>query len=238
MGDVIAFSDSDHEVGDDWLRRGTELLLSNRGIVAVGAHYLPPENGTWVQKAWAIHRLRGEPHHEVDWLGAGNLFVRREDFLAVGGFREDLTAAEDVDLCHRLRTELNGRIICDDRIRSIHHGEPKTLIAFIRKEYWRGSSGVKAWISQGFPLRDLPSLIWPLWHILGGVVFAIVSIAAIFWTDVTWGAIGAMSFLAWVLPAFLLSVRTCLAERRIASMPALAILYFFYGLARAVALFK
>ena len=235
--DFIAFVDSDHEVTSDWLEKGLEILLQDESIVAAGSHYLAPPDGTWVQTTWAIHRLRGPKRGDVDWLGAGNLFVRRDAFEKVGGFREDLIAAEDVDLCHRLR-QLGGRIVCDKRIRNIHHGEPKTLIAFLRKEYWRGSSGVKAWISQGFPLRDLPSLLWPLWHFVGGVVFAALAITAIISMERTWATLVAVSLFAWILPSVLLSVRTCLSEKRTTSIPALAVLYFTYGIARAAALFK
>jgi glycosyltransferase involved in cell wall biosynthesis len=80
-GIYIAFADSDHEVGPDWLEKGREVLDSNPDIVACGAHYLPPANGTWVQKSWAIHRLRNTDSKEVEWLASGNLFVRREKFL-------------------------------------------------------------------------------------------------------------------------------------------------------------
>lgn len=235
--EFIAFVDSDHEVTSDWLEQGLEILLQDESIVAAGSHYLAPPDGTWVQTTWAIHRLRGPKRSDVDWLGAGNLFVRRDAFEKVGGFREDLIAAEDVDLCHRLR-QLGGRIVCDKRIRNIHHGEPKTLTAFLRKEYWRGSSGVKAWISQGFPLRDLPSLLWPLWHLVGGVAFATLAITAIVSMERTWATLAAISLFAWVLPSVVLAVRTCLLEKRTTSIPVLAVLYFAYGLARAAALFK
>jgi cellulose synthase/poly-beta-1,6-N-acetylglucosamine synthase-like glycosyltransferase len=233
----IAFVDSDHEVTSDWLENGLQILLQDESTVAVGSHYLAPPSGTWVQTTWAIHRLRGLERCDVDWLGAGNLFVRRSAFEKVGGFREDLIAAEDVDLCHRLR-QLGGRIVCDKRIRNIHHGEPKTLLAFLRKEYWRGSSGVKAWISHGFPMRDLPSLLWPLWHLVGGVVFAALAITALISMEQTWATLALTSLLAWILPSVLLSVRTCISEKRIKRIPALAVLYFTYGIARAAALLK
>lgn len=254
----IAFCDSDHEVAADWLATGLSVLQSDRSILATGSHYLPPPNGTWVQRVWAIHRLRGAAIRNVDWLGSGNLFVRMEDFRKIGGFREDLTAAEDVDLCHRLRNQLSGKIVCDDRIRSIHHGEPKRLIDFYRKEYWRGSSGLKAWFSQGMPLRELPSLAWPVWHLLGAVAVAFYILVALW----QWGfAIGngaaeqAGSVLplykpeaghwvvlcivaAWITPAVLLALKVGWQEKRLASIPQLAVLYFVYGLARAAALRK
>lgn len=237
-GEVLAFADSDHEVPEDWIATGVRALTEDgEDVIAAGSHYLAPQNGTWVQKVWAVHRLKGDAYEAVDWLGAGNLFVRRKDFDRVGGFREDLVAAEDVDLCHRLR-QLGGRILCDKRIRSVHHGEPKTLWAFFRKEYWRGSSGVKAWISQGFPLRDLPSLLWPVWHLVLGVGVLLTLIGLCFPMGVAWGGWFVVLLVGWVSPACLLAIRTGIREGELGSIPGLALLYFVYGLARMAALFK
>jgi glycosyltransferase involved in cell wall biosynthesis len=237
-GEIIAFVDSDHEVAPDWLQCGVEALLKNEHIVAAGSHYLPPEKGTWVQRVWAIHRLRGKSPREVDWLGSGNLFVRRSDFLKVGGFREELTAAEDVDLCHRLRMELHGRIICDQTVRNVHHGEPKTLKDFVRKEYWRGSSGLRAWFLSGFPLRDIPSFLWPLWHLIGGIFSLVMLICAMIWQTPQLFSSLIIGMCLWTAPSILLSIKTCWAERKQKCIPQLAFLYFLYGLARAAALFK
>jgi glycosyltransferase involved in cell wall biosynthesis len=237
-GDVIAFVDSDHEVPADWIDSGVRALFASDAIGAVGSHYLPPVNSTWVQRVWGIHRLRGSREAEpVDWLGAGNLIVRRIVFEQIGGFREDLVAAEDVDLCHRIRE--NGKeVICDRKIQSVHHGEPRTLRDFFRKEYWRGSSGVKAWISQGFPLSDLPSLVWPVWHLALGVICAVLmacSSLQIISNGMRW--LGVAGIL-WLLPSILLALKTGVTERRWGAVLPLAALYFAYGLARAAALFK
>jgi glycosyltransferase involved in cell wall biosynthesis len=236
-GDVLAFADSDHEVPEDWLRIGCDILTRSEEIVAVGSHYLPPSDGTWVQRVWGVHRLRGETPRDVDWLGAGNLFVRRVDFARVGGFREDLVAAEDVDLCFRLKQQ-GKRIVCDHSIRSVHHGEPKTIRQFLRKEYWRGSSGIRAWVSQGFPLRDLPSLVWPAWHLLLGIAFLSSLLLLLihpghfrFYASLVTGFL-------WLAPSGLLAARTSSRTGRWGSVVSLWSLYFCYGMARAAALFK
>jgi glycosyltransferase involved in cell wall biosynthesis len=237
-GSILAFVDSDHEVPEDWVEQGLAVLAEGSGVVACGAYCLPPQNGTWVQKVWAIHRLRGTARNDaIEWLGAGNLFVLRSAFEAVGGFREDLVAAEDVDLCHRLQGG-SGRIVCDKKIRNIHHGEPKTLRDFVRKEYWRGSSGLRAWAIQGFPARDLPSFLWPLWHL----VLGLIAVGLLIWTAFHPSRLCVEAWLVsmafWVVPSILLSSKTCLQEREITKLPQLAILYFAYGLTRAMALFK
>ena len=236
-GDVLVFVDSDHELPPDWLEVGLSELEKHPEITACGAFCLAPRDGTWVQKVWEIHRLRGSSRREVDWLGAGNLFVRRDAFLEIGGFREDLVASEDVDLCHRIRQN-GGRILLDPRIRNIHHGEPKTLQDFVKKEFWRGSSGLKAWVSHGLPVRELPSFIWPIWHLIIGLMLAIVCLYSLFRPNAFAAYLsGALLFL-WVIPSLLLSAKTCSGESKMRFFPQLALLYFMYGLARAAALFK
>jgi GT2 family glycosyltransferase len=236
-GVYIAFADSDHEVGPDWLEKGMEVLDSNPDIVACGAFCLPPVNGTWVQKSWSIHRLRNADSKEVDWLGSGNLLVRRDKFLEIQGFNESLIAAEDVDLCHRLRVN-GGKIFHDPNIASIHHGEASTVKHFIRKEWWRGSSGIRAWISQGFPIRELPSLIWPLWHLVVCLIFMIAP-AILFLNQFSFAALGVMLLilLLWGAPSILLAIQVGRGTG-IIRIAQLAFLYFLYGLARGWALFR
>jgi len=236
-GIYIAFADSDHEVGPDWLEKGREVLDSEPDIVACGAHYLPPANGTWVQKSWAIHRLRNTDSKEVEWLASGNLLVRREKFLEIQGFNESLIAAEDVDLCHRLRVK-GGKVFHDSRIASIHHGEASTVKHFIRKEWWRGSSGIRAWISQGFPLREVPSLIWPLWHLIFCLVFMIAS--SIFFSKSSFSTslgVSSLLLLLWCTPSILLAIRVGRGNG-IIRIAQLAFLYFLYGTIRGWALFR
>ena len=255
QGDVLAFVDSDHEVPQDWIASGLRLLESEATAVAVGAPCLPPEDGTWVQRVWAIHRLRGPVRSETQWLGSGNLMVRRSSFLQVSGFREDLVATEDVDLCYRLKAA-GGRIIQDKAIRNVHHGEPRTVWEFTKKEYFRGSSGLKSWFAQGFPARDIPNLIWPLWF--GGVGTAWLSMFILMLSglvvrffglmpEVTAYAIRAperysitligLLFL-WFTPALLLSIKVCWSENKIGSVLRLALLYALFGIARFAAIVR
>lgn len=233
----VAFCDSDHEVPADWLQTGLDALKRYPGKTVIGSHYLPPKESTWVQSAWAIHRLREMQRGAVDteWLGAGNMLLRREDFDSIGGFSENLVAAEDVDLCHRLRGA-GGRVICDPAVRSFHHGEPKTVGIFLRKEYWRGSSGLKAWFKSGCPMSDIPSFIWPLWHLL--IPLFAVTVAALVWWKGGAGALWLITgLLLWFAPAFALALKNA-KQYGVTRVIQLSVLYFLYGIARAAALFK
>ncbi len=249
--EVIAFVDSDNELPADWLAQGVKTLLTHPQAAAVGAFCLPPEPGTWVQTAWAWHRLRRHRPGPTPWLGAGNLFVRRAAFVAVGGFDPTLTACEDVDLCERLRAA-GGEVLLEPRIRNIHHGEPATLGAFLRKECWRGSSGVRAFLAHGMPRHEWPSLAFPLWHLLAAIGLiaglAAWAVGQSWW----WPAVAAVPL---VLPSLLLAMHTASYQVRLDAaaddpahrpstwellgrVPRLMILYLTYALARVLSLFS
>jgi glycosyltransferase involved in cell wall biosynthesis len=231
-GSILAFVDADHELPRNWLPAGENVLLAEANIHAAGAPCVAPPRGTWVQRCWQLHRLKTKDRQRVDWLGAGNLFVRREAFDQAGGFREDLVAAEDVDLCLRLRRQ--GAIISEASIRNIHHGEPRTLAEFFRKEYWRGSSGIRAFVKQGFPLRELPSLLFPAYYAVS-VAALLVTLLAAWRISLT----PAMLVLAAIwLPGLMLAVLTSWRSKSARALLPLSLLYITYGLARAAALFK
>jgi GT2 family glycosyltransferase len=122
-----------------------------------------------VAKTLDLQRRYSDVPGDIGWLEGGNLFVKRAAFERVGGFRTDLVASEDVDLSFRVR-KAGFRVICDPRIVNYHDGDPQTLIEFFRKERWRGTSGWKAWATQGYPFSELPGLLWPIWVVMGLVV--------------------------------------------------------------------
>jgi glycosyltransferase involved in cell wall biosynthesis len=234
QGEILALVDSDHELPPEWIERGAGELTADPTLQMIGAPYLAPPHGTWVQQVWSLHRLRNTTRGEVVWLASGNLFLRKHVFDRIGGFDEQLVAAEDVDLCVRLK-ESGGRIVADMRVANIHHGEPRTLAHFFRKELWRGSSGLRAFFAHGMPLHELPSLAFPVYHGVGLVLVVAACVAAALGYSWLWPA-AAVGLVA--LPAVLLALKTGIQVRRPTAIVPLAVLYFTYGLARLVALFK
>ena len=87
--------------------------------------------------------------------------VNRKAFELVGGFDASLEACEDVDLCRRLRGA-RYKIIGDERLRSVHHGDPRTLRALFRAERWRGRDNLRVSLRGPVQLRELPSVIIPI----------------------------------------------------------------------------
>lgn len=159
-GEVLAFVDADHEIARGWILRALDALTAP-GVVAVGAHYHPPRNATWVQRLYDTFRDHTSPPGDVEWLGSGNLAVTREAFLAAGGFDTSLVTCEDVDLCQRLRAG-GGHIVRDPRLRSTHHGDPATLKALFFGELWRGRDNLRASLRSKLTLRGVPSVAIPV----------------------------------------------------------------------------
>ena len=84
-GTLLAFVDADHDLGLGWLEAAVNAM-NDPAVGATGAMCLPPPDGTWVQHMYGHLRGRTLGRHDVGWLGAGNMAVRREAFEQVGGF--------------------------------------------------------------------------------------------------------------------------------------------------------
>jgi hypothetical protein len=141
-GQVLAFVDADHEIDPDWALQAIDALR-RPGVGAVGAPYLPPSAGTWVQHTYDTMRSHPPGVHEVEWLASGNLAVRRAGFDRLGGFDARLATCEDYDLCRRLRAA-GWQVVSDERLRSVHLGDPATLRALFLGELWRGRGSLRA----------------------------------------------------------------------------------------------
>jgi glycosyltransferase involved in cell wall biosynthesis len=198
---ILAFVDADHELGDGWVEAALQIM-ADADIAAAGALYEAPVSGTWVQHLYGALRGRTSGHSPARWLGSGNMVVRAQVFRDVGGFDTRLVACEDVDFCQRLRVN-GGKIVADDRLRSVHLGDPPTLRDLFRAERWRGRDNLRVSLRGPLSLRDVPSVVAPFVMLLAlaVVVGAVISTAA--------G--GPAPWLLWVIPAgavFILLART------------------------------
>ncbi|MBI1875759.1 MAG: glycosyltransferase [Acidobacteria bacterium] len=159
-GEILAFVDADHEIGAGWLRSAVEDLWRH-GVGAVGALCHAPLDGTWVQRTYDRFRARTPGCYEVEWLGSGNLAIRRDVFERAGGFDVSLETCEDVELCQRIRA-LGFRILNDDRLRNVHLGDPATLGHLFRGELWRGRDNLRVSLRGPWSWRALPSIAIPI----------------------------------------------------------------------------
>ena len=159
-GDILAFVDADCTVSRDWLTRAV-TYYEKKDVAAWGSPPSVPSGATWVQRAWYLVRKKDLEVQEVNWLESMNLFVRRDQFLSIGGFNENLVTCEDADFSFRIAQ--HGRIISDSGIAVIHLGEASTVREFVKKEIWRGQGNLKGIFSHGLLLREFLSFSIPIY---------------------------------------------------------------------------
>jgi Glycosyl transferase family 2 len=121
-GDVIVFVDADVEVHEDAFERIRAAFAGDSELAAVfGSYDDDPQGGS------VVSDFRNLLHHFVHHRGAGPATtfwtglgaIRREAFVAAGGFDEGCRWLEDVELGMRLRRG-GARILLDPAIQGKH----------------------------------------------------------------------------------------------------------------------
>ncbi|MEZ5320112.1 MAG: glycosyltransferase [Vicinamibacterales bacterium] len=174
--DLLAFVDADHELAPAWTSAALDLF-TDPSVGVAGAHYTPPPDGTWVQRMFGVLRGRTRGRHDAQWLGSGNLIVRRQVFAALAGFDERLVTCEDVDFCERARAA-GVRVVADEGLMSVHHGDPRSLGELFLSERWRGRDNLKVSLRHVPDLRGLPSIVIPILQAAGLAVTVLAMVAA------------------------------------------------------------
>jgi glycosyltransferase involved in cell wall biosynthesis len=230
-GNILAFLDADCLAPEDWLDRIFELAHAD-GAGVLGAHYLLPEDSSWVGRTW--HRYQEAPKlGEVSHVPAGDLIMRREDFLKLGGFDETIQTNEDYELCERARKS-GMQVRAFPGIGVIHLGTAQNLRVFFRKQAWHGTHVVKVFLRDVVRSHNRKAVLFAGYALLClfGVIFGVV--ATIISPKNWW--LPAVGFAALCLPPALLSARQILASGRWPDFFPLFVLYLTYGMARAKAL--
>lgn len=228
-GDILAFVDADCIVSKDWLKNASKYS-DDIAVAAWGAPPAIPKESTWVQKTWYSLREKEKQVQNVDWLETMNLFIRKDQFLAIGGFNESLVTCEDVDFCYRIRKY--GRIISDNTLEVIHLGEAGTIKEFIRKEIWRGQSNLKGIFSHSLSLRELPSLCIPPYF---GILVPTVFLGLVVSLNPSWFV---ASIVLYVLPSTALLFRVRKKKIGLVTMLKLLFLIQIYFFSRTIAVLK
>jgi GT2 family glycosyltransferase len=175
---LLAFVDADNEIHAGWVASAIQGLEVDRLTGAIGYPYDPPDSGNWVQRWYDALRVHPPGQTDTDWLGSGNLVVRADVFARLGGFDETLETCEDVDFCRRVRG-LGLRLVADERLRSVHHGDPRTLKAVFLGEVWRGRDNLRVSLRPPRSWRTLASLLLPVAHLTAWFSLALGALLAI-----------------------------------------------------------
>lgn len=106
------------------------------GCDAVSTYWGPESSISF----WAKVRKLEKDCYKYDPLRNAANFYRREVFLKIGGYDENLIAGEDYDIQNRLLKE--GYKHCFAESEGIHLGEPKSIIDIARKSYKYGKTTI------------------------------------------------------------------------------------------------
>jgi glycosyltransferase involved in cell wall biosynthesis len=171
QGEYLAFIDSDCAADTSWLQAAS-MYFGSESMVCFGSTPDIPSDATWVQKTWYLSKQIRSDVQRVEWLESMNLIVKKDVFREVGGFNEKLVTCEDVDLCYRIGRKY--QIISDKKIRVVHFGEAKTLGEFFKKEIWRGKGNIRGLKEHGLKIKEIPSIVLPLYYLLLPLVFLVL----------------------------------------------------------------
>lgn len=230
-GDILAFLDADCLAPAEWLGR-IFILASADGAGVLGAHYLLPEDSSWVGRTW--HRYQEAPKSgEVSHVPAGDLIMRREDFLKLGGFDETIQTNEDYELCERAR-KAGMNVQAFPQIGVIHLGTAQSLRVFFRKQAWHGTHVIKVFLRDPLKSHNRKAVFFAAYTLLCLAAIS-VGVARAFGSDGPW-LFPAVALAALCLPPTALAIRQILSSRRYSDFFPLLPLYLTYGLARAKAL--
>lgn len=224
----LAFIDADVELSRDWLLRLTELLTSPASgcdalMSIFGSTCEASPEPEWVERLW-VRQLAERDRRRSTYINSGHLVVSRKLFQAAGGFPGNLAAGEDVAFCANAVDK--GAKICKASIlRAVHHGYPKTLGQFYRRERWHGL-GMRLSLRNILVQRELGMAAFYLFILLFALAWlpfaenpAIIATTAIF---------------ALVCPLFILALHR--GGDSLGAVLGLTILYGVYTLAHVVSL--
>jgi glycosyltransferase involved in cell wall biosynthesis len=133
--EVLLFMDADVSPTMQWANRLPFVLQEVRGNprLLTGSWVSVPEPGTWIERHWFKPLEHGRNTH----INSGHMIISRRFFDELGGFDPKLRTGEDADLSRR--AESAGAEIRDDStLRVIHHGYPRSVREFFRREVWHG----------------------------------------------------------------------------------------------------
>jgi glycosyltransferase involved in cell wall biosynthesis len=231
QGGIVAFLDADCLAPKEWLKRVVPLVPA-QGAGVVGAHYLLPENSSWVGRTW--HRYQeAEKSGEVSHVPAGDLIMRREDFLRIGGFDESIQTNEDYELCERARA--NGMAVrAVPEIGVVHLGTAQSLRVFFRKQAWHGTHVMKVFLRNISGSHNWKAVMFAAWTLFWLTAMVAGTAWAVFNPIMWWAPVAAIATV--LLPPVALAIKQVLGSRRFADFFPLLALYLTYGLARAKAL--
>lgn len=229
-GEILAFVDADCLVDSEWLKNAIKNF-GNKTVGCVGSRPgVPESNTTWVQRLWSLMKVK-KGLSKVEWLASSNFIVRKRLFEDVLGFDEALDTCEDVDIGLRLSKKCT--LIYDDKVKSTHLRDPRTLSEFFKKEIWHGRGNLKGFFKHGIIVSELPSVVIPIVYLFCILVMPL-SLYLFIQTNVSKFLF--LNVVILIIFPLLYTIRTCMKEKSVKNLPGLFLLSTVYLVARSIAL--
>jgi GT2 family glycosyltransferase len=183
-GEILVFLDDDSYPEPDLLEVATRYFSDPEAIALGGPGITPPSNTFWQRVSGAVFLSRltgGAPERYLpigisrqmdDWPSV-NLLVRREAFLAVGGFDCKYWPGEDTKLCLKLRQTGKKLIYVPEMV--VWHHRRAGLLAHLKQI---GAYG----LHRGYFARHYPETSFRIKYFVPSafVIFVLLSLA-LFW---------------------------------------------------------
>ena len=160
-GEIVAYTDADVRVDQDWLTYLVQPMLTS-DVVGAGGPNIVPADDPWM--AQCVARAPGGPTHVLlddriaEHIPGCNMAFRREALLAIGGFNPVyLRAGDDVDICWRLQDK--GWRIGFASAALVWHHHRSSVEAFWRQQVGYGEG--EAWLLAHHPERFVSGqMLW------------------------------------------------------------------------------
>ena len=139
-GEIVAFLDADTLPTRSWL---AELVkpFAGAAVTLVGGRtldYMPTTSVERYMSQAPTARLEYSFFRQhLNYIGAGNMAVRRQAALAIGGWDEDFYTAEDFDFCIRLARQGEGTMVHQPKA-VLFNRHRRTARAMIRQAWGYG----------------------------------------------------------------------------------------------------
>lgn len=189
-GDIIAYTDADARVDQDWLAYLVQPFLRS-DVVAVGGPNIVPADDPWI--AQCVARAPGCPTHVLlddriaEHIPGCNAAFRRDALVAISGFNPIFVrAGDDVDVCWRLQAR--GWNVGFAPSALVWHRHRPSVRAYLRQQIGYGEG--ETWLTHEHPEKFIGDRIAWRGHLYSPLPF----IRSLSETRINTGPLGSAAF--------------------------------------------
>ena len=134
-GEIYIFLDGDVIITRKWVENIPSIIntLEKNPYIVTGSRCGISKSGSWIENNWFKPLLS----EKANYINSGHLITTKLLFNKLSGFNSYLKTGEDYDFSMRAK-KIGSTIINNPLLEVIHEGYPKTLINFVKREFWHG----------------------------------------------------------------------------------------------------